>query len=320
MDMERRVSVPIDRLLLGRECARLTEGVAEPSKPVPQWPHLALFDGRLRIGDRIRINLIRRSDCFLVAEGHQAVVAAYAAGAWLVDAEVVGCPSWTPFQQFVLDIGWLNGRAELYQPVPSAEFGAFWHVIRACQDRLDLMISFLVDHGLGPTRGRSYLDVGSCYGWFVAQMLGRGYDARGIEVEPMAPTMGQAAYGLAPERIAVGDCVDLLKTQPAVDVMSCLSLVHHFLLGRGGCSAEELVGLLCRQTRRVLFLDTAEDHEAWFRDSLSGWNPHHVREWLLRHTDFDEVVALGIDRDSRPPYQDNYGRTLFACVRGYIVR
>jgi len=98
-------------------------------------------------------------------------------------------------------------------------------------------------------------------------------------------------------------------------VLSCCSLAHHFVLGRGSCSAEELVGLLARRTRRVLFFEMGQDHEAWFRHSLAGWNSDGVRDWLLQHTDFDHVIALGVDHDSRPPYKSNYGRTLFACVR-----
>jgi hypothetical protein len=227
-----------------------------------------------------------------------------------------GVPRWTPLQRLVLRMGWPNGRVEIYQPVPSPEFGTEWHVIRICEDRLNLMIRFLMDCGLGPALCRSYLDVGSCYGWFVARMAGQGYNARGIEIEPLSPTLGHVAYGLDPERIVVGDCVDILKSQPPVDVMSCLSLAHHFLLGHGKCSAVELLALIARKARRVLFFDTGEEQEAWFKNSLAGWTPDHVRNWLLCHTDFDEVVALGIDGDSREPYQDNYGRTLFACIRG----
>jgi hypothetical protein len=172
--------------------------------------------------------------------------------------------------QRIPDMGWLDGRRELYQPVPVAELAEPWPVIRACEDRLDLIIRFLSAQGLARC---SYLDVGSCYGWFVARMLGHGHDARGIEIEPRAPVIGQVAYHLDPARIEVGECVELLERRQGVDVTSCLSLAHHFVLGSGNCSAEELIALLSRRTRRVLFFETGEDHEAWFRDSLRGWTP-----------------------------------------------
>ena len=86
-------------------------------------------------------------------------------------------------------------------------------------------------------------------------------------------------------------------------------------MGTGTCTAEDLVARLDHATRRVLFLDTGEAHEAWFRDSLPEWNAAFVGEWLVAHTTFRDVVALGTDRDAVSPYEENYGRTLFACVR-----
>ena len=40
-----------------------------------------------------------------------------------------------------------------------------------------------------------------------------------------------------------------------------------------------------------------------------------VHRKVARGGRVDEVVALGIDRDDKAPYEGNYGRTLFACVR-----
>jgi len=318
----RLLSVSVDRLLLGGGdgsnaddgFARPTGDLSVPSTPLPRWPQRALDQHGSSRESVISVAAAKRSDCFMVLAGHQTAAAAHAAGATELDVAVVGRPRWTPFQHVILDMGWLDSRAELYQPVASPELEE-WPVVRTCQDRLDHMIAFLTEYGPASDRNASFLDVASCYGWFVARMLGYGYDARGIEIEPVAPAIGLAAYGLEPARIAVGDSVVLLERQPAADVLSCFSLAHHFVLGRGSCSAEELVGLLARRTRRVLFFEMGQDHEAWFRHSLAGWNSDSVRDWLLQHTDFDHVIALGVDHDSRPPYKSNYGRTLFACVR-----
>ena len=311
------LAVRADRLLLGGdgagspdELARSTGDLARPSRPLPRWPDSAR-DGS---ATTVRVAAVKRSDCFMVLSGHRQAALAHAAGADELEVEVVGGSRWTPFAHVILDMGWLDGRAELYQPVASPEFEQ-WPVVRACRDRLEHMVEFLAGRGPAPGSDASYLDVASCYGWFVAHMLQRGYDARGIELEPVAPLIGRAAYGLDESRIAVGDSVVLLERQPAADVVSCFSLAHHFVLGRGSCSAEQLVGVLARRTRQVLFFETGQEHEAWFRHSLAGWDADRVRAWLLAHTDFDEVVAVGVDRDSRPPYEDNYGRTLFACVR-----
>ncbi|MEA2139089.1 MAG: hypothetical protein QOG56_2239 [Solirubrobacteraceae bacterium] len=316
----RTLTVPADRLLLGgdgagrpEELVRLTGDLARPSQPLARWPHDAA-DGAESAAAPVRVVAVKRSDCFMVLSGHRRAALAHAAGADELDVELVAGSRWTPFAHVVLDMGWLDSRAELYQPVASPEFER-WPVVRACRDRLEDMVDFLSEHGPAPGSQASYLDVASCYGWFVAQMLERGYDARGIELERVAPQIGAAAYGLDASRIAVGDSVVLLESRAPADVVSCFSLAHHFVLGRGSCSAEELVGLLARRTRRVLFFEMGQEHEAWFRHSLAGWDADGVRTWLLRHTDFDEVVAIGVDQDSRPPYEDNYGRTLFACVR-----
>ena len=100
-----------------------------------------------------------------------------------------------------------------------------------------------------------------------------------------------------------------------MDVVSCFSLLHHFVLGRGSVDEVELLRLLDRATGRVLFIDTGQGHEDWFRKSLSSWDADYVGEFLERHGTFDQVIDLGPDQDDVPPYEGNYGRHLFACVR-----
>jgi hypothetical protein len=58
-----------------------------------------------------------------------------------------------------------------------------------------------------------------------------------------------------------------------------------------------------------------QEHEAWFRESLAGWNADHIEQWLRENTTFTKFYRLGTDRDNVPPFADNYGRTLFACLR-----
>jgi hypothetical protein len=68
-------------------------------------------------------------------------------------------------------------------------------------------------------------------------------------------------------------------------------------------------------TKRVLFIDSGQDHEAWLKESLRGWDANKLQKWLGDNTGFSRIVRLGIDHDNVPPFRDNYGRTLFACVR-----
>ena len=63
-----------------------------------------------------------------------------------------------------------------------------------------------------------------------------------------------------------------------------------------------------------MFFDTGEAHEAWIGRNLPEWTPEYIAKWL-EAAGFDEVVALGLDRDDNASHEGNYGRTLFACVR-----
>jgi hypothetical protein len=164
---------------------------------------------------------------------------------------------------------------------------------------------------------QTYLDVGCYFGWFVAKMCGNGYDAYGIERDPIAVAIGQVAYGIdTKKRITVGDCFRVLQLDcRQYDVVSCLSVLHHFVLGKASVSAEEFLGALDNVTRKVLFIDTGESTEAWFRESLKDWTPDFIEKWLIDNSTFSSVVRIHVDEDRVPPYENNYGRTLFACLR-----
>jgi hypothetical protein len=71
---------------------------------------------------------------------------------------------------------------------------------------------------------------------------------------------------------------------------------------------------LSSSTKSVLFFDTGEAHESWMRNVLPDWTPQFIANWILENSDFTEVIPLGIDGDNRPPYEENYGRTLFAAL------
>ncbi|TDC76087.1 hypothetical protein E1285_40475 [Actinomadura sp. 7K507] len=264
--------------------------------------------------DPVLVAPVRGSDRYQILDGHHRLAIAAMSGADGADVVAKWLPVTTPLQDLLLKMSWLDGTHELYQPIDAPELASGWTTVRQCTDRLTKMDAFLGERGIG---GGRYLDVASCYGWFVARMAERGFDAGGIERDPLAVPLGRAVYGLPDGAVATGDCVEFLGGhEPARwDVVSCFSLLHHFVLGRGSVSAEELIRLLDRATGRVLFFDTGQDNEAWFAESLRGWDPPRVERFLRENTGFDEIVDLGPDEDARPPYEDNYSRHLFACVR-----
>ncbi len=268
-----------------------------------------------RADDPIRVRPVRRSRYFEVVDGHHRLAAAFVEGQTVATVAVERRQVWTPLQALLREMSWLEGKLELYQPLDAPELAEGWTQVRKCYDRMGKMRAFLDERSLLEQAG-SYLDVASCYGWFVAQMQDLGFDAHGMERDPLGAVLAEQVYGVRPGRIAVGDCAELLPaSESTFDVVSCFSLLHHFVLGRGSCSAERLIELIDRTTGRVLFFDTGQGTEAWFRSTLPDWDADHVERWLGEHTSFDEIVRLGPDEDAVAPFEDNYGRMLFACVR-----
>jgi SAM-dependent methyltransferase len=271
----------------------------------------APVEGRSAPDDPIRVRPIAHSDCWQIIDGHHRAALAAVRGQTHLEVVPQGRPVLTPLQTTLLDVLWLQGRRELYQPVDAPELHRFT-LVRRCTDRLAKMSAFLDQHHL---RG-SYLDLGCSYGWFVAQMQQRGFDACGVERDPVAASVGAMCYGLDPQRIARADVVRFLRENTRTfDIVSCFSVLHHFALGLNPLSAETLIQLVDAATGRVLFFDTGQGTEQWFAAKLPQWTPAYIRDWLKQHTTFDEIHDLGPDDDARPPFERQYGRTLFACVR-----
>lgn len=263
--------------------------------------------------DPILVERIRGSEYFSVLDGHHRIALAYTAGETTVPVVIKRTTTSTPLQDFLLKMSWLDGTKELYQPVPAPELQKDWTLVRKCTDRLDKMRIFLASREMS---SGSYLDVASCYGWFVARMAAEGFLSEGVERDPLARPLGSAIYSLPPSVVHIRQCEEFLTSAGRRwDVVSCFSLLHHFALGRGTVGPAELVKLLDEVTGSVLFLDTGQDHEAWFSTSLAGWDTAHVASFLAQHTTFDEIIDLGPDTDGVGAYAGNYGRHLFACVR-----
>jgi 2-polyprenyl-3-methyl-5-hydroxy-6-metoxy-1,4-benzoquinol methylase len=264
-------------------------------------------------GMPVRVSRIRYSDCFEVVDGNHRLALASARGAESYPCAILPVdPAVTPIQQMVMDSSWTNEQCLLYQPLDLPEVES-WTTIRRCTDRMALIEAFLERHG--PSTG-SYLDIGCSYGWFVNRMAKRGYDAVGVDRDVSAMAVGRLVYGLDPPALMTDDLANFLdRSNRQYDIVSCFSVLHHYALGKGQMPATEFIRKLDSMTGRVLFLDTGESHERWFKDSLKEWNPEFIARWLRENTTFESVLMLGTDQDGRGRYQGQYGRHLFACYR-----
>ena len=154
------------------------------------------------------------------------------------------------------------------------------------------------------------------YGWFVRAFQQFGYDAMGVELDWAACEIGRLVYGLSTNIITRSEIVGFLRADSRqYDVTSCFSLLHHFVLGKAAISAEQMLQLLDKKTRVVLFIDMGEEHEEWYRTTLKGWSPAHIERWIKANSTFKQVRRLGRDQDDQGSFSGNYGRTLFACMR-----
>lgn len=257
---------------------------------------------------------VRDSKYFQIMDNHHDIALAYVRGQRSFKVRVGRTKAQTALQELLGRVLWFQGNRELYQPIDGPEIRDTWVLTRKCSDRLLKMQDFLRQNGM--TENLSYLDIGSFYGWFVHKMTEFGLDGHGVELDPIAASVGYGCYRLSPSRIHVKDTSIWLRSpDKTYDVVSCLSVLHHFVFGSQRISAEEFIRLLARATGKVLFLDTGEEHESWFNGQLNGWNPDFIEQWVLAHTDFKRAHRLGTDEDARPPHANDYGRTLFAFVR-----
>lgn len=260
---------------------------------------------------------IRESQCYEVIDGNHRIARAIMRGEQTIKAFVYENEAvYTPLQQLLLDCLWINKRKWLYQPVESPELLDQWVLIRQSADRVTHIQHYLSDLSL---ISKTHIDIGSSYGFVVSQMLQAGYDAFGMERDPFGMDVGFKVYGLPKERIIHSDAVlgleELVRQGKKYSSVSCLSVLHHFVLGKSSTSASEFLTLLDSITQNVLFLDTGEDHETAFGDTLKGWSPEFIRNWIIENSSFKKVTPIGTDNDRKPPFEGYYQRTLFACER-----
>ncbi len=271
------------------------------------------LNGHSAPGVPVRVVRVWKSDYYMTIDGHHRLAIAYAKGESEIEVAVERPAQMTAGQELLQEVLWQGGRSELYQPVNLPEC-ASWPLVRKCSDRYEMMQNGLRELGIGSKS--AYLDIGASYGWFVREATSDGYLATGVERDPFAINVGIHLYGLEPDKLIRADCSRFLATtQDQWDFTSCFSVLHHFALGKGGVSAEEFLSLIDRVTKRVLFFDTGQAHEKWFRETLPQWTPDYIESWLRRYSTFKHIKRLGVDTDNEGGFQENYGRTLFMAWR-----
>lgn len=272
--------------------------------------------GQSSLGAPVWVRPIRNSTCYELIDGHHRVALAFKRGQKTIKAiTFYKEPVFTPLQQLLLDVLWINKEKWLYQPIHSPELADEWVLVRDCEDRLNYMVNFLQSQKL-PLKTLTYLDVGSSYGWFVHKMSYLGLDAFGVERDCIAIEVGERVYNLPRTKVENMEIGHYVKnTQESYDVVSCMSVLHHFVLNKNSTTAVELIRNLDRITNKVLFIDTAQNHEKSFAPLLPEWDDEYIVNWIKGNTSFQNVRALGRDNDCKTPFENYYNRTFFVCTR-----
>lgn len=266
--------------------------------------------GHSKHSSPIKLNKIKFSNCYEIIDGHHRIAIEYLSGKEQVRALVVG-KKYSVLQKMLLKINQIND-IELYQPVDRLEVES-WPTVRICKDRFDMMKTFLKNNKI--SKG-SLIDLATSYGWFPIQFKTRGFDVMGLDRDPDAIKISRLITGLEKNETRTIKIEDFLyKNKKRYDVVLFLSILHHYAIGKEKGRVNEILRELDKITKRVLFLDMGQNHEAWNKKLLPEWDDKFIEEKIKKNTSFKKVIRLGKDKDNRGKYRQNYRRTLFACVK-----
>ena len=253
---------------------------------------------------------------YQIKDGHHRLAISWVLGNRKAKVTVVRPAEPSGLQSLVLKVSQTQGRKELYQPIDSLEFDESWGLVRRCHDRFRMMLDFLTSRNY-PLNKLSVVDLACSYGWFVNAFSKRSCDALGVEVDPTLLNIGRTAYGLQTEQLVQNDFTAFASNcDRTFDVVLLLSVLHYYPLKRAPGTPEEVLRKVDAITGSVLFFDTGQSHEEWWRKSLPEWNDEFIIKFIKENTSFTHVSPLGRDSDNVGSYRNNYARTLFACFRG----
>lgn len=197
----------------------------------------------------------------------------------------------------------------LYQPVSIQLINSSSNIIRNSKDRFDAMLEFCQKRYGGDLSQKSYLDIGSCYGYFVDAFNNYCKEVRGIESSEKEYRTCKIFYPNIADSVSNQDFTKVIKRYKKYDIVSLLSVMHSIIISESEEYATSMLKLVDEKTNNVLFFDMGEDKESIYSETMKGWNKESIREWILANTSFDYCEPLIEDGDIR------FGRTLFACYR-----
>lgn len=272
---------------------------------------LKIEDGHSKDGDKIKLREIKDSDSYEIIDGHHRIAINYLMGKKYIEAIIIE-KGHSALQDKLLKINIVNKRVELHQPIDKLDV-KYWPVIRRCNDRFDMMKKFISTNKI---KINSVLDLACSYGWFIYQFKNMGFKVLGIDRDEKAIEIADIVYNITPKETKVTRIENFLNlSRDKYDIVLFLSILHHYGIGKESGDIKKILKGLDKITKKVLFLDTGQNHEIWLKKRLSEWDDNYIINLIKSNTSFKSVIPLGKDKDNRGNYKGNYNRTLFACIK-----
>lgn len=268
-------------------------------------PRLTMHTGGSRFGDEVLVAKVANSSTYQVIDGHHRLAVAIVRGDTTARVHRTWLSTETALQRRLWDRGYGLTRVKvLTQPVAARELSD-WPVSKNCVDRL-VRIERLAAAELSGVPVRTFLDVGCGYGWYLAELKGRGWRIHGIERDGFGIEMATSFYGLSSDEVTVGEWATAAESlEGDFDVVTCFEL-GQVLEARAG--AEETIRLL-----RSL---DARTGQALVTDCSLGNGALEALEQLVDDvTNFKRVVDLGANQDPQPTRGGTPATRLVALVR-----
>lgn len=270
--------------------------------------------GHSAVSSLVSVTPIVDSDCYNLFDGHHRTARAIYRGQTEIEVEIRDAlASKTPIQTLLQQVRW-DSKGVLYQPLPFPELTKSWKLLRRCDDRAQMMVDFTKLRGVHG----SYLDLAAYFGYFCDKFYQAGFVSVGIELDPAAVLVGRYTYPHI--HLMSGNILETEQITDKFDVVSCLSFLHHFISGRigqGKTAMPVFLKSLDTVCREVLFVETGESTEPWFKGRLSKWTDDDMIAAVLENTTFKTATKLGRDRDGELAGigKGNYGRMMVAFTR-----
>ena len=266
--------------------------------------------GHSKPGTWILVKKIKQSDYYEIVDGHHRCAIEYVIGNTYINVKIVD-ESYSYLQEIILKSHQIHDF-EYYQPLNKPEIES-WKLIRKCDDRSTMMFNFLTEAGFDY---ESYIDLPCSYGYFLSSFKKKGGSVKGVDIDKSSVMIGKIINGFNKDEIIQCDMMEFLdNAEEQYHIVSCLSILHHFVMDYINHSHIALLNNLNKITKKVLFIDTGQAHEKQYAGKLDDWTDEYIIDIIKNNTDFKDVIPLGSDSDNMENQFKNNSRTLFACVK-----